>query len=190
MASINSVVLSDIFADALTFSLSLHRHQARKVRPVPYMAHLMSVAALVLEAGGSEDEAIAALLHDAVEDQGGEPTRRAIYHHYGTAIGILVDACTEPPRQTLSWREHKLAYLQQVQQTPAVERIVLADKLHNLRSLVVNLRAEGDQIWATFSGQQDDYLWFYQALLDGYQHSHSWLVDELRCSLNQLFELS
>ncbi|WP_346294429.1 HD domain-containing protein [Sphaerothrix gracilis] len=88
-------VLSNRFADAFAYTLSLHRHQCRKVQPVPYIAHLMGVAALVLEDGGSEDEAIAALLHDAVEDQGGEPIRIQIRHRYGEFILALVDACTE-----------------------------------------------------------------------------------------------
>lgn len=144
----------------------LHRTQTRKVRPVPYMAHLMAVSSLVLEDGGGEDEAIAALLHDAIEDQGGASIRVAINNRYGPYIANLVDACTEPPRAIdQSWQDHKLAYLHQVNQASLeAQRIVLADKLHNLRSLLVNLHLLGDVIWQEFTADKASYLWFYSAI--------------------------
>lgn len=185
------VILSDRFANAFAYTLSLHRHQCRKLRRTPYMAHLMSVAALVLEDGGSEAEAIAALLHDAVEDQGGEPIRTQIRHRYGDFILALVDACTEPQRQPQqSWRDHKLSYLNQVQyaSTPA-QRIILADKLHNLRSLLVNWQQFGNAIWLQFLGQPLDYLWFYRRLIESLNaQSQSPMLIELKAQTAELTE--
>ena len=161
-----AIILSDRLADAFTVALGLHRHQPRKVRPIPYIAHLMSVAALVLEDGGSEHEAIAALLHDAIEDQGGAPTRAKLLQRFGPQVIAIVDVCTEPPRQTgQSWRDHKLAYLSQVAQaTQSAQRVVLADKLHNVRSLLTNLGLYGNDTWNHFTATEEDYLWFYQSL--------------------------
>ena len=159
-------ILSDRLADAFALALSLHRYQTRKVQPIPYIAHLMSVAALVLEDGGSENEAIAALLHDAVEDQGGASTRAEILQRFGPQVTAIVDACTEPPRQlSQSWRDHKLAYLRQVEQAPeSAQRVVLADKLHNVRSLLTNLGLYGNDTWNHFTATREDYLWFYVSL--------------------------
>jgi len=155
------------------------------------MAHLMSVAALVLEDGGSETEAMAALLHDAVEDQGGEATRSLILQQFGPEVVAIVDACTEPPREAgQSWREHKLAYLQQIQQAgPEAQRVALADKLHNLRSLLINIEIYGDDIWERFEGSKEDYLWFYQALVEFFEaECHGPMVDQFAGGIRHLIE--
>ncbi|MEM9120336.1 MAG: HD domain-containing protein [Cyanobacteria bacterium P01_F01_bin.56] len=157
-------VLTARFDRALQYATDLHRHQWRKVNGVPYVSHLFSVAALVLEDGGGEVEAIAALLHDAVEDQGGEATLTAIRAQFGVAVATLVQGCTAPPRSPDQlWRNHKLGYLQQMQQaSPAVQRILLADKLHNGRCLLRNLHEAGTAIWPVFSGSPAQVIWFYQ----------------------------
>ncbi len=130
-------------------------------------AHLLGVTAIVLEHGGDEDEAIAALLHDAVEDQGGRPRLEEIRGRFGDAVAEIVDGCTDadtvpkPP-----WRERKEAYLAHL---PAASRSVqlvsAADKLHNVRSLVEDYRASGEDIWQRFNGGREGTLWYYRAVL-------------------------
>lgn len=185
-------ILSDRFADAFTFALQLHRHQYRKVRSIPYISHLMAVAALVLEDGGSEDEAIAALLHDAVEDQGGEPIRTEILRRFGANVTAIVDACTMPPRApTQSWKSHKLTYLDQIRRaSPAAQRVILADKLHNVRSLIANLKQTGENTWSAFAANKADNIWLHQALADLFEaHSCSHLVADFRQEVNTLLTL-
>lgn len=177
-----SIQLTQRFEQAFIYANHLHAKQVRKMSGVPYMAHLFSVAALVLEDGGSEDEAIAALLHDAIEDQGGLPTRTAIYEQFGDRVGAIVDGCTEwrtlpkPP-----WKERKLQYLNNLQQaSPEVLRVSLADKLHNLRSLLVDWHWHGDRVWDEFNSSPEEQLWFYQSLVQVYSQSiESRMLDEL-----------
>lgn len=170
-----TVTLTDRFETALVYASRLHARQYRKNRQVPYIAHLLSVAALVLEDGGDEDEAIAALLHDAIEDQGGAKTREAIRAQFGDRVTAIVDGCTESdtiPKP--SWQERKQRYLQQIQQASAsVRRVSLADKLHNARSLLTSLQQEGEVVWSRFHGGREKTLWFYHALLQIYQATGS-----------------
>ncbi|NEP63181.1 MAG: HD domain-containing protein, partial [Symploca sp. SIO2G7] len=147
-------VLSERFANALSYAHQLHVHQVRKGSGIPYIAHLLSVAALVLEDGGTEDEAIAALLHDAVEDQGGEPVLQAIQQQFGNTVAAIVQGCTDsttipkPP-----WRERKETHLKHMQEaSPSVLRITLADTLHNARSIYIDLKQVGPQFWTRFKG--------------------------------------
>lgn len=181
-------VLSERFEEALVYAAQLHANQRRKVRNTPYVAHLLSVAALVLEDGGDEDEAIAALLHDAVEDQGGETTRTEIRRRFGERVAAIVDGCTEPERgRNQSWRKHKQAYLEQIRQaSTSVQRVMLADKLHNARSLWVNLYLEGDRVWTEFRGSRSDVLWLQQAQVRVFEELQSsrWMVAELRRVVN------
>lgn len=175
-------LLSQRFDQAFLWASQLHAEQRRKMNNTPYVAHLMSVAALVLEDGGSEEEAIAALLHDAVEDQGGLPTRSKILAQFGPAITAIVDGCTEPiPLPGEPWRSHKQRYFDQIyHSSPLVHRVVLADKLHNGRSLLVNLRQHGPDVWRQFRGSREDILWFHQQVLQlFYPLKPGWMVDEL-----------
>jgi len=176
------LVLTARFDQALQYATELHRHQWRKVNGVPYVSHLLSVAALVLEDGGGEAEAIAALLHDAVEDQGGEAVLLTIRQRFGAEVATLVQGCTEPPQLAgQSWMNHKRQYLQQIwQATPAVQRIVLADKLHNGRSLMANLTQTGESTWAAFAGNQEQIVWFYKQLAAGFERvKPGWMTAEL-----------
>ena len=174
--------LTEKFEQALIYATRLHAKQRRKTSGIPYISHLLSVAALVLEDGGSEAEAIAALLHDAVEDQGGAATRQDILHRFGEQVVAIVDGCTEsdtdikPP-----WRERKQGYLEQLRQgSDAVRRVALADKLHNARSLAMETRCQGEKIWSVFSAGKQGTLWFYHAFLDLYRTTNpSPMVEEL-----------
>lgn len=167
----NQIQPTERFENALIYANHLHRSQYRKDGRVPYIAHLLSVAALVLEHGGDEDQAIAALLHDAVEDQGGNATREVIRQRFGDRVTAIVDGCTETdatPRP--SWQVRKTTYLEGLQQAaPEVRRVSLADKLHNARSLLAALHQDGDKIWQRFSGGKAGMLWYYQSLSEIYQ---------------------
>lgn len=175
-------LLSDRFQQALVYTFQLHSCQTRKESGVPYISHLLAVTALVLEDGGNEDQAIAALLHDAVEDQGGRATLEEIRQRFGDRVAFIVDSCTDaytipkPP-----WRQRKEEYIKHLHQAPKdVRRVSLADKLHNARSILVDLRLEGDDIWSHFNGGRDGTLWYYRALVAVFQQiDDSPMVDEL-----------
>jgi (p)ppGpp synthase/HD superfamily hydrolase len=160
------ITLTQRFENALVYAYRLHATQLRADGQTPYIAHLMSVAALVLEIGGDEDEAIAALLHDAIEDQGGEKTRQRIQQEFGDRVTQIVEGCTEMLQQPpLSWRNRKLQYLEQLRYaSSSVQRVVLADKLHNLRSLLASFQQDGAIVWSRFNRGQAETLWFYRAV--------------------------
>ncbi|WP_413160020.1 HD domain-containing protein [Capilliphycus salinus ALCB114379] len=167
----------------MVYAHRLHIHQTRQVGNIPYISHLLSVTALVLEAGGTEDEAISALLHDSIEDQGGEKTREEIRQRFGESVVNIVDGCTEsetfpkPP-----WKERKLRYLAQIETAnPSVQLVSLADKLHNGRSLLLECDKLGDKMWKFFPVGKTEILWFYDSLLPIYQRtSYLKLADEFR----------
>ena len=137
--------MTDQFQDALNFAFMLHKKQVRKSTEVPYFTHLMAVAATVIEYGGSEDEAIAALLHDAVEDQGGENTLYIIKMCFGSQVADIVAGCSDtdtipkPP-----WKERKEKHLAGLQiASPSIILVSLADKLHNVSSVLRDYRKSG-----------------------------------------------
>lgn len=159
-------MLTARFEDALVYAFKLHKHQTRKSLPVPYFAHLMGVASLVLEAGGDEDTAIAALLHDAVEDHGGLPVLDEIRCRFGDRVADIVDDCTDaytnpkPP-----WRDRKEQYLVKLHSAPPEARLVsVADKLYNVRAICDGLRVDGELVWTRFNGGKEGTLWYYHAL--------------------------
>ena len=177
--------LTHRFEEALVYAHRLHREQTRKGGGghIPYISHLLSVAALVLENGGDEDEAIAALLHDAVEDQGGKATREAILNMFGERVTEIVDGCTDadtipkPP-----WRERKEQYIANLRHaSSSVRRVALADKLHNARSILSDLSKDGEATWDKFKGGRSGTLWYYRTLLELFLEADadSWLVQEL-----------
>ena len=156
------------FEEALIFATRLHAGQVRKGTNTPYIAHLLAVTSLVLEYGGDEDEAIAALLHDAVEDQGGQATLDEIRRRFGDRVAEIVVGCTDawttpkPP-----WRERKEAYLAHLPQASASVRLVsAADKLHNARSILDDYRALGESLWSRFNGGKEGTLWYYRSLVE------------------------
>ncbi len=160
--------MTERFDDALVFACRLHRQQARKGSGVPYISHLLAVAALVIEAGGDEDEAVAALLHDAVEDQGGPPTLREIGERFGARVAAIVAGCSDadgPPKPP--WKQRKLDYIARLAgAAPSVLLVSSADKLHNARSILADYRRIGEGVWERFSGRREGTLWYYRAVTD------------------------
>jgi (p)ppGpp synthase/HD superfamily hydrolase len=170
------------FEEALIFAHHLHGAQQRKGTAIPYIAHLLRVAALVLENGGDEDEAVAALLHDAVEDRGGAATREEIRRRFGDRVTRSVDGCTDAPALPKQpWRERKERYLAHLRQASAdVRRVSIADKLHNARAILADFRRQGDALWNRFNGGKEGALWYYRALVDTLrQGGASLMVEEL-----------
>jgi (p)ppGpp synthase/HD superfamily hydrolase len=185
--------LSLRFEDAFRYAFELHARQTRKGGDVPYIAHLLGVTALVLEDGGDEDEAIAALLHDAVEDQGGKETREEIHRRFGERVARIVDGCTdadETPKPP--WRDRKNRYIEHIRHaTPEVRRVSLADKLHNARTILRDFRRCRDDVWDRFTGGKAGTLWYYETLLQTYQECEdSYLLEELKRVVSELQQLS
>ena len=167
------VILGDRYVAALELTVSLHAHQARKGNRLPYVAHLLAVSSLVLEHGGDEDQAIAALLHDAPEDQGGEATLARIRDEFGDRVAGIVAACSdtfESPKPP--WRARKERYIAALDgKGPDVWPVTLADKVHNARTIVADLRADGPATLDRFNGGRDGTLWYYRALVDAFRAS-------------------
>jgi GTP pyrophosphokinase len=155
------------FTEAMVYAASLHRDQVRKGSGVPYVTHLLVVAGTVGDAGGSEDEVIAALLHDGPEDQGGRETLREIERRFGSRVAGIVEGLTdtfETPKP--AWRARKEAYLAHLPAaSPSVLLVSIADKLHNARSIVADVREGGEAVWSRFRGGRDGTLWYYRSLL-------------------------
>jgi (p)ppGpp synthase/HD superfamily hydrolase len=175
--------LGERFHQAFLFAATSHGEQTRKKTTTPYIAHLMSVSALVLEAGGDEDLAIAALLHDVVEDCGGKPVLEEIERRFGARVAHVVAGCTDsdsypkPP-----WRQRKETYLEHLRTADADVRLVsAADKLHNAREILRDYRSEGEPVWQRFGGQREGTLWYYRALVEELRRTPgNPLVDELQ----------
>jgi GTP pyrophosphokinase len=154
----------------------------RKATEIPYLAHLLGVASIALEYGANEDEAIAALLHDAVEDAGGAERLEDIRRRFGEAVAKIVDECSDtdeipkPP-----WRERKEKYIEHVTHASKSAQLVsAADKLHNARSILKDYRAVGEALWSRFNGGREGTLWYYRALADAFRSvENNELVDEL-----------
>ena len=177
------------FEQALLFATRKHAGQHRKGTAVPYVAHLLGVASLVLEAGGDEDLVIAALLHDVVEDCGGAPVLKEVRRRFGKRVAHVVDGCTDtdldpkPP-----WLQRKKDYIAHLRTADADTRLVsAADKLHNVRSIVAAYREIGDRVWERFHGKRDGTLWYYRTLLDEFQRKKSIpLIRELERAVIEL----
>lgn len=180
--------MTERFSEALAYASDLHRYQLRKGSGIPYISHLLSVTALVMEAGGSEDECIAALLHDAVEDQGGEPTGDEIRLRFGSGVARIVGACSEDKSAGTTWTERKRSAVSKVTEMDASARLVLtADKLHNIRSVISEHAKIGDAIWWRFGGGREGTLWYYRAMADAIDEAGgSELVRELRAAVEKL----
>lgn len=187
------LALTDRFYSAVRWAGELHGDQARKGTAVPYVAHLLAVAARVLEDGGDEDEAIAALLHDAVEDAGGPPVLAEIARRYGPRVAAIVHACTDadtvpkPP-----WRERKARFVARLRDDdlpPGTLRVVAADKLHNARSLLADLRHDGAATMSRFNAGPADQRWYHRAVAEVVTRRHGGaLADELARTVADLDE--
>jgi (p)ppGpp synthase/HD superfamily hydrolase len=199
--------LSPRFEAALVMATQLHAGQMRKGTEeqkrngteIPYVSHLLGVSSLVLEHGGSEDQAIAALLHDAVEDQGGIKTLDRIRDHFGSEVAGIVDHCTdayEDPKP--EWRERKETYVDEVPNMPATAALVsCADKLHNARAILSDLREVGDELWGRFTGGKNGTRWYYSSLVEAFDDVEDFdevfpnrLKDELRRTVEEIEKLA
>jgi (p)ppGpp synthase/HD superfamily hydrolase len=185
--------LSLRFDEALVLASSLHRTQARKASGVPYIAHLLAVAALVLEEGGSEDMAIAALLHDAAEDQGGEETLAGIKTAFGTEVARWVrqasDALVLPKPEWETRKRHHLSSIPMADHE--AQLIMLADKVHNARSILADHARVGSEVWGRFSVPRDRTVWYYESLLGVFERELSpVLYDGLSDCVKQMKELN
>ncbi|MBD2388346.1 HD domain-containing protein [Cylindrospermum sp. FACHB-282] len=175
-------MLSERFTAALIYATELHAKQVRKGSGVPYIAHLLGVASIALEHGANEEEAIAALLHDAIEDQGGVATREEIRQRFGENVTAIVDGCTDahttpkPP-----WKQRKEAYIAHIPTaSPSVQLVSAADKLYNAQSILKDYRLVGETLWERFQGGRVGTLWYYRALVDAFNKTKvTPLVEEL-----------
>ncbi len=170
--TIDTPRLGERFAEALAYAARLHATQTRKAKDTPYIAHLLGVASLAIDGGADEDEAIAAVLHDAVEDQGGEPTRAEIERRFGARAAALVIALSDSVVDTRDgskkepWQERKDRYVEHLRSADRSVRLLAAcDKLHNLRELVEDHRRLGDEVWDHFSAGPHKQLWFYRTVV-------------------------
>jgi len=186
------VPLSTRFDHALLFAAQVHRNQDRKKTGIPYISHLLGVASIVLDYGGDEEMAIAALLHDAVEDHGGRPMLKAIEQMFGARVAKIVDGCTdsyvEDPKKKESWERRKFRYLRRIRHEDAETRFVsAADKLYNVRAVLRDLRYDGEVAFARFSAPKAKIIWYYRSLVREYRgggvtHRLKPLIDDLdRC---------
>ena len=185
-------LLTQRFDAALHFATRHHARQLRKGTPVPYTAHLLAVASLVLEMHGDEDEAIGALLHDVVEDGGGSAALAAIQEAFGAEVAAIVLAnsdSVDDGQKKADWYERKRAYLDAfATKSPAALRVSLADKLHNARSILIDYRTHGDAVWARFrQGQGLATRVYYRALAEAFERERERMgehaspaIDELR----------
>ena len=181
------------FLRAFAFAAEKHSGQTRKASNIPYIAHLMGVASLVLEAGGDEDLAIAALLHDVVEDCGGAPMLKQVRRRFGQRVAKVVDGCTdantdpEPP-----WRARKRTYIRHLKTADADTRLVsAADKLTNLRAILRDYRALGESVWSRFNGGREGTLWYYRTLLDIFlRHKRNRITRDLELAVSELDSLA
>ncbi len=185
------------FDDAFLLAHALHGTQGRKGTTRPYIAHLMGVTAIVLTHGGDEDQAIAALLHDAVEDAGGAPMLAKIREQFGDRVAQIVEGCTDsdqipkPP-----WRARKESYIAHVRSAPPdVQLVSAADKLYNVREILGDFRMIGHDVWKRFHGGREGTLWYYRALVEAFRSDRATpelarLVDEFDREVSELERLS
>ncbi len=188
------MTLTPRFEQALNYTCIVHGGHTRKGTSIPYVAHLLAVASLALENGADEDTAIAALLHDAVEDAGGQDRADDIRVRFGDRVVEIVLGCTDadvipkPP-----WQERKEAYIQHLAEaSPETLLVSCCDKLHNSRSIVSDLRAIGGDLWSRFKGGKDGTLWYYRALVDAFNRHNApaGIVDELDRVVSEMEQIA
>jgi (p)ppGpp synthase/HD superfamily hydrolase len=170
MTDTTTPLLTERFDDALAYASRIHRTQLRKGAGILYISHLLGVAAIALENGADEDQAIAALLHDAVEDQGGLERLEKIRVRFGGAVAQIVADCTDTHEEPKpDWRPRKEAYIAGLENKAARSLAVsIADKTHNAAAINADLRLHGATVWERFSGKRDGTLWYYRSLADAF----------------------
>ena len=178
------------------YAHQVHQNQERKGTGVPYIAHILGVAAIAMEYGADEDEAIGALLHDAAEDGGGEPRLAEIRARFGDAVADIVFGCSdslvEDPEDKLPWRERKVNYLAHLETaSESVCLVSAADKLYNVRSLIRDLQHQGEEVWERFQGKRNGTLWYYEAVADALLSRYrSPLSRDLQDAVDELLALA
>lgn len=179
--------LSETFDEALRFAAAIHRGHMRKGSAAPFITHPLAVCAIVGEHGGDEAQMIAALLHDAIEMD--VTTREEISQRFGQRVADIVQRCTDwSPEPDLSWRQQKERYLEQLKGAkPEVRLVAVADKLHNVRSIIADLNTVGPKVWSRFRAHPAEVVWYFKSaadtLRDGWQHP---LLDDLNNAINEL----
>ena len=185
--------LSRQFEKALTYATRIHGGQLRKKTRIPYIAHILGVAAIAMEYGADETEAIAALLHDAVEDCGGAKRLRDIERKFGKDVARIVEGCTDTDQTPKPpWLERKKAYVTHVRRSPMPTKLVSAsDTLHNVRAILMDYRKEGEKLWSRFNRGKRGALWYYRSLVSAFNGKRIQpLVQELDRTLTKLELLS
>ena len=180
-------LLDDEFLRAFAYALKKHRTQRRKGKRVPYIEHLMGVCSIVLHYGGTQDEAIAALLHDVVEDCGGEPILHEVRKEFGPRVGDMVESCTDDMTgHRTPWQIRKERYISHLRETQDNGAVLVsaADKLHNARAILADYREVGEEVWKKFNRGREGTLWYYRELVNAFRSAPrdervSHLVDEL-----------
>ncbi len=181
---------SELWQQAFTYASDLHAKQKRKGKDVPYISHLMGVAAIVLEQGGTENQAIGALLHDAVEDQ--DVTVEEIRQRFNDEVAVIVEGCTDAEGEPKpEWRERKEKYIAHLSGAgPSVWLVAAADKLYNARNILEDYRIKGESLWDRFTGGKDGTLWYYRTLAKTFREIYpSPLTDELGRVVSELEKL-
>lgn len=175
-------MLTQRFYDAIRYAAEAHAGQTRRGTKIPYISHLIAVASIVIDDGGSEDEAIGALLHDAAEDQGGQARLDDIRRRFGETVARIVESCTDSwttPKEP--WIERKRAYVERARRlAPDALRVSAADKVHNSYTILRDLRRQGEAVWRRFNATPDDIIWYYESLVRSFSESGGGpLVEEL-----------
>ncbi len=187
-------LLGKPFEDALVYAAHVHVGQRRKESPVPYIAHPLGVASLVLYDGGDQDEAVGALLHDAAEDQGGKERLADIRERFGDRVAEIVEACSdtlEDPKPP--WRPRKEAFIERFREETdtGILRVEVADKLDNARAILRDYRRIGDEVWTRFTVGKDEQLWYYRSLVDAlHGRLDSYMADELAAVVSKIERLA
>ncbi len=182
------------FSQAVSLAIQAHDGDFRKGTTIPYISHPLAVASIALEYGADEDQAIAALLHDAIED-GGKEYAQLIEAQFGQRVLYLVEGCTDgvPDAQgkKADWHERKRSYLQHLKQ--AHDDVLLisgADKLHNARAIVSDLKSVGQIVFERFSTKKDGTLWYYESLADIFEARKAPMAKPIRETVNEILEMT
>jgi (p)ppGpp synthase/HD superfamily hydrolase len=185
--------LSRQFEKALVYATRIHGGKLRKKTRIPYIAHILGVTAIAMEYGANETEAIAALLHDAVEDCGGAKRLRDIERKFGKRVARIVEGCTDTDQTPKPpWLKRKRSYVEHVRHAPTPTKLVSAsDKLHNVRAILMDYRQEGEKLWSRFGGGKQGALWYYRALVNAFSGRRIQpLVQEINRTLTELESLA
>ena len=187
-------MLTDKFSKAVSVANYAHYDQTRKGTAIPYIAHPLAVASLAIEFGATEDQAIAALLHDAIED-GGAEYKQVILEAFGESVLAMVQGCTDgvpdANGEKADWWDRKTAYLAHLEK--ASDDVLLvsgADKLHNARSIVIDLQEIGPAVFERFKAGMKGTLWYYRSLADVFTKRNSPMTKQLEAAVSQMEKLA